>query len=88
MNGKLPSKNSFWIESRARKEKMMKWIFQTLTKDHDWKSIINHNNLEVVSGDKESCVVLMNKTGYQYKLQKMVDDGIKNGIYKVAEDNC
>ena len=44
--------------------------------------------MEVVSGDKESCVVLMNKTGYQYKLQKMVDDGIKNGIYKVAEDNC
>ena len=67
---------------------MMKWIFQTFTKDRDWKSIINHDNLEVVSGDKESCVVLMNKTGYQYKLQKMVDDGIKNGIYKVAEDNC
>ena len=81
---KIPS----GIESRARKEKMMKWIFQTLTKDRDWKIIINHNNLEVVSGDKESCVVLMNKTGYQYKLQKMVDDGIKNGIYKVAEDNC
>ena len=40
-----------------------------------------------VSGDKESCVVLIDKTDYQDKLQKMVDDGIKNGIYKVAEDN-
>ena len=40
----------------------------------------------VVSGDKESCVVLIDKTDYQDKLQKMVDDGIINGIYKVAED--
>ena len=41
----------------------------------------------VVSGDKESFIALMNETGYQDKLQKMVDDGIKNSIYKVAEDN-
>ena len=41
----------------------------------------------VVFGDKESCVVLIDKTDYQDKLQKMVEDGIKNGIYKVAEDN-
>ena len=41
----------------------------------------------VVSGDKESCVVLIDKTNYQDKLQKTVEDGIKNGIYKVAEDN-
>ena len=41
----------------------------------------------MISGDKESCVVLIDKTDYQDNLQKMVDDGIKNGIYKVAEDN-
>ena len=41
----------------------------------------------VVSGDKESCVVLIDKTNYQDKLQKMVEEGIKNGIYKVAEHN-
>ena len=41
----------------------------------------------MVSGDKESCVVLIDKTDYQDKLPKMVEDGIKNGIYKVAEDN-
>ena len=39
MNGKLPSKNSWkWI---SRKEKMMKWVFLTLAKDHDWKSNLN-----------------------------------------------
>ena len=41
----------------------------------------------MVSGDKESCVVLIDMTEYQDKLQKVVDDGIRNGIYKVAEDN-
>ena len=41
----------------------------------------------MVSGDKESCVVLIDNTDYQDKLQKMVEDGIKDGIYKVAEDN-
>ena len=41
----------------------------------------------VVSRDKESFVVLIDKTDYQNKLQKMIDDGIKNGIYKVAKDN-
>ena len=41
----------------------------------------------MVSRDKESFVVLIDKTDYQNKLQKMIDDGIKNGIYKVAKDN-
>ena len=51
------------------------------------KRIINNKNLVVVSGDKESCVVLINKTDYQDKVQKMFDDSIKNGIYRVAADN-
>ena len=46
----------------------------------------NDKNLVEVSGGKESCVILMNKTDF-HKSQKMVDDDIKNGIYKVAEDN-
>ena len=51
------------------------------------KRIVNDKNLVLVSGDKESCVVLINKTDYQDKLQKVVEDGIKNGIYQVAEDD-
>ena len=33
-----------------------------------------------------SHVVLIDKTDYQDQLQKMVDDGIKHGIYKVAKN--
>ena len=36
MNGKLASKNFFWKWIRVRKEKIMKWVFQTLAKDRDW----------------------------------------------------
>ena len=59
------------------------------TTDYTYKNlkrIINDKNLVVVSGDK--AVVLIDKKGYQDKLQKMVDDGIKNSIYKVAEDSA
>ena len=43
------------------------------------KRITNDKNLVVVSGDKESCVVLIDNTDYQDKLQKMFDNGIKSG---------
>ena len=41
----------------------------------------------MVSGDKESCVVIMNKSDYQNKMQQMINDGIRDGIYKVTVDN-
>ena len=47
------------------------------------KRIVNNKNLVVLSGDKESCVALIDKTDYQDKLQNLIDDGIS----KVAEDN-
>ena len=51
------------------------------------KRIVNDKNLVVVSVDKDSYVVLVDKTDYRDKLQKLVDNGIKNGIYKRAENN-
>ena len=41
----------------------------------------------MVSGDEESCVVIMNKNDYQNKMQQMINDGIRDGIYKVTVDN-
>ena len=51
------------------------------------KGIIKDPNLVVVSGDKESCVVMMNKSDYQNKMQQMINDGIRAGIYKLTVDN-
>ena len=41
----------------------------------------------MVSGDKESRVVIMNKSDYQNKLQQIINDAISDGIYKVTADN-
>ena len=51
------------------------------------KRIIKDPNLVVVSGDKESCVVIMNKSDYQNKLQQIINDAISDGVYKVTADN-
>ena len=50
------------------------------------KRIINDPNIAVVSGDKESCIVIINHSDYFKKLLHMIDEGIQNGVYIVPED--
>ena len=45
------------------------------------KNNIKNYKLVVLSGDKDSCVVIMQREDYDMKLQNMVDDGIRQGIY-------
>ena len=42
----------------------------------------------MVSNDKKSCVVIMNKSDYQKKkMQQMINDDIRDSIYKGTVDN-
>ena len=42
----------------------------------------------MVSGDKESFIIIMNKSDYQNKMKQIINDGIRDGIYnKVTADN-
>ena len=50
------------------------------------KRIINGPNIAVVSGDRESCIVIINHSDCFKKLQHMNDEGIQNGVYIVPED--
>ena len=43
-------------------------------------------NLSVLSGEKESCIIKMNKQGYIQKLEGMLDEGIKAGTYELSAD--
>ena len=52
------------------------------------KEIINDPNLVVISGDKDSCVVVMSRTDYINKLEGMINKKIQNGTYKPTEDNA
>ena len=53
----------------------------------DLKNIIKDENKAVLSGDKDSSSVIMEKDDYNQKLQQMIDEGIRNGIYTLTEDN-
>ena len=60
------------------------------TKDFTYKNlknIIKDENVAILSGDKDSSIVIMQKDDYNHKLQQMIDEGIKNGIYTRTEDN-
>ena len=51
------------------------------------KKLARDQNTVVVSGDKDSCIVIMNKTDYISKMQGMIDEGISNGTYQEADDD-
>ena len=48
--------------------------------------MIDNNKLAVVSGDKESSVVIMTRQDYNNKLETMLSDGISKDIYAPTED--
>ena len=59
------------------------------TRDHTYnnlKGLIKNKNLCVLSGDKDSCVIIMNKQDYIVKLEEMLNEGIKKGTYERAND--
>ena len=48
--------------------------------------MINNDKLAIVSGDKDSCVVILTREDYNDKLEAMLNDGISKGIYAHTED--
>ena len=67
----------------------LKKLFRNNTKDHtynDLKRLIKNKNLCILSGDKDSCVIIMNKQDYIQKLEGMLDEGIKRGTYERSTD--
>ena len=45
------------------------------------KGLIKNESIAVVSGDKESSIVVMNKADYIRKMHNMIQEGIENGVY-------
>ena len=62
-------------------------VYATLDNTYkNLKRIIYYLNIAAVSGDKESCIVIMNRSDCFKKLQHMIDEGIQNGVFIAAED--
>ena len=59
------------------------------TKDHTYnnlKRLIKNKNRCVLSGDKDSCIIIMNKQYCIEKLEGMLNEGIKRGTYDWSID--
>lgn len=59
------------------------------TKDftyHKLKNLVNNKNIAVVSGDKDSSIVIMNRSDYNDKIQQMINEGVQKGVYAPSTD--
>ena len=54
---------------------------------HNLHPLINDQSTLVMSGDKDSCVVILNRDDYVAKFENMIQDGINNGTYKLTVDS-
>ena len=60
------------------------------TKDDTYnktKSLRDNKNIVILSGDKDSSIVIMNKIDYDKKVEQMINEGIEQGKYEETEDN-
>ena len=50
------------------------------------KNLIRKSDIVILRGDKDSSVVIMNRSDYIEKLEGMIEEGVKKGTYKKTED--
>ena len=50
------------------------------------KNLISKNDLVILRGDKDSSVLIINRSDLLEKLEGMIEEGVKKGIYKKTED--
>ena len=61
-----------------------------VTKDYAYKTLktlIKSKYLVAISGDKDSCVVILNRSNSDKKLQSMIDQRFTNGTYAPTTDS-
>ena len=46
------------------------------------KNLIRKSDIVILRGDKDSNVVIMNRSDYIQKLEGMIEEGVKKGTYK------
>ena len=55
--------------------------------DHKTKVIRENRDNVILSGDKDSSIVIMNKNYYNRKIDDMINERIQQGKYKETDDN-
>ena len=83
----LSSKENFQEYLRAATNITTQNIYNN--HDNKFKSLTNlrkNENIIVLSADKESCTVILNKADYVTRVNKSIDEGIASGKYVETSD--
>ena len=51
------------------------------------KELINNPEVVILEGDKETAIVIMNKSDYVNKMNQMIYEGVVDGTYVESEDS-
>ena len=54
---------------------------------HKTKFIRDNKDIVILSGDKDSSIVIMNRKDYSKKIDDMINDGMQQRKYKGTDDN-
>ena len=52
------------------------------------KQLIKDDTLVVIPGDKDPCVIIIDKVDYVKKMEEMIKNGIQKGVYVETENNA
>ena len=81
-------KEDFYEFLRAYYDIFTKNVYST--KDYIYsnlKRLIKDDTLVVIPGDKDSCVIIMDKVDYVTKMEETINNCIQKGVYAETEDN-
>ena len=82
------SKEEFHQFLRNTTYKLSNNVYRTRdTMYHKTKFIRDNKDIVILSGDKDSSMVIMNKKDYNKKIDNMINDGIQQVKYKETDDN-
>ena len=89
VDGKVPpeKKETFHEFLRSFTNRFSHNVYQT--KDNTFKklhALRTRGDIIILSGDKDSCVVILNREDYIRKVNDLIEEGINDGIYEYTED--
>ena len=89
LDKEVPSENkeTFHEFLRSYTNRFAHNIYQT--RDSTFKNLHalrTNREIVILSGDKDSCVVILNREDYVRKVDDLLEEGISDGVYELTED--
>ena len=84
----VPSKQNFYEFWRSATDTFTQNGYRTKDSTYNLlKPLQRNKDIVLLSGDKDSCVVILDKAYFKQKINKLVNDGISKGVYVIKEND-